>query len=360
MRILHVDEQSGWRGGEQQASYLIQGLIARGHDCAIAGRRGSPFMTRDHGGEIVVRVEAPFRGEADLWSAWTLARALRRFDIDLVHAHTSHALTHAVLACALARRGKVVASRRVDFPPRPNGFSRWKYARADGIVAISHRIAEVMRTFGVPESKLKVVHSGIDPARMDVEPLPREELGVPADAPLIGNVAALVGHKDQATLVAAMPALLRAQPHARLVIAGEGPLRGALERQIAELNVGHAATLLGYRNDVPRLIKTFDLFVLSSSEEGLGTSVLDAMAAGVPVVATRAGGIPEMVRNDETGLLAPIGDSDALARAMISVIEDAALRERLTQAAHRLVMESFTFQRMVDGNETVYRRVLGI
>lgn len=360
MRILHVDEQSGWRGGEQQASYLIQGLVARGHFCAIAGRRGSPFMARDHGGEAVARVEAPFRGEADLWSAWILARAMRRLEIDLVHAHTSHALTYAVLACAFARRGKVVASRRVDFPPRSNAFSHWKYARADRVVAISHRIAEVMRTFGVPEPKLTVVHSGIDPARMDVEPLPREELGVPADAPLIGNVAALVGHKDQATLIAAMPAVLRALPHARLVIAGEGPLRGALERQIADLNVGHAVRLLGYRDDIPRLIKTLNVFVLSSCEEGLGTSVLDAMAACIPVVATRAGGIPEMVRDNETGLLAPIGGCESLACAMISVLKDAALRERLIQAAHRLVMESFTFQRMVDGNETVYRCVLGI
>ncbi|MCC6696142.1 MAG: glycosyltransferase [Candidatus Hydrogenedentes bacterium] len=360
MRILHVDEQSGWRGGEQQASYLIQGLIVRGHFCAIAGRRGSPFMARDHGGETVARVEAPFRGEADLWSAWILARAMRRLEIDLVHAHTSHALTYAVLACAFAGRGKVVASRRVDFPPRSNAFSRWKYAQADALVAISHRIAEVMRAFGVSESKLTVVHSGIDPARMDVEPLSREALGVPVDAPLIGNVAALVGHKDQATLIAAMPAVLRAQPHARLVIAGEGPLRGALERQIADLNVGHAVRLLGYRDDVPRLIKTLDVFVLSSSEEGLGTSVLDAMAACIPVVATRAGGIPEMVRDNETGLLAPIGDSSAFARAVTAMLGDSDLRARLARRAGQLVAEHFTYQRMVEGNDEVYRRVLGI
>ncbi|MCC6486344.1 MAG: glycosyltransferase [Candidatus Hydrogenedentes bacterium] len=360
MRILHVDEQSGWRGGEQQASYLIRGLIARGHACVIAGRRGSPFLIRDHGGEVTARVDAPFRGEADLWSAWILARALRRFDIDLVHSHTSHALTYAILACALARRGKVVASRRVDFSPRKNAFSHWKYTRADGIVAISHRIAEVMRGFGVPESKLMVVHSGIDPARMDVEPLPREELGVPSDAPLIGNVAALVGHKDQATLIAAMPAVLSVQPQARLLIAGEGPLRGALERQIAELGVGHAVRLLGYRDDIPRLIKTLDVFVLSSSEEGLGTSVLDAMAAGIPVVATRAGGIPEMVRDNETGLLAPIGDPSAFARAVTAMLGDSALRARLARRAGKLVAEHFTYQRMVEGNEEVYRRVLGV
>ena len=360
MRILHVDEQTGWRGGEQQASYLIRGLVERGHVCAIAGRRGSPYLTHDHGCELAARIQGPFRGEADLWSALILARAICRLDIDLVHAHTSHALSYAVLACAIARRGRVVASRRVDFLPRSNAFSHWKYARADQVVAISHRIAEVMRAFGLSQSKLSVVHSGIDPARMDVEPLPREQLGVPEDAPLIGNVAALVGHKDHATLVAAMPSLLQAHPRARLLIVGEGPLRGALERQIAELNLGHAVTLLGYRNDVPRLVKAFDLFVLSSSEEGLGTSILDAMAAGVPVVATRAGGIPEMVHDNDTGLLAPIGDPEALAHAMTTMLGDALLRDRLTRSAHRLVMESFTCERMVDGNENVYRRVLGI
>ncbi|GMV91452.1 MAG: hypothetical protein AMXMBFR82_12300 [Candidatus Hydrogenedentota bacterium] len=358
MRILHIDEQRGWRGGEQQASYLIRGLVERGHDCAIAGRTGSAFVTADHGPGLFEIVEAPFRGEADLWTAFKLSRAVRRLDIDILHAHTSHALTYAVLARKLAGRGKVVASRRVDFPPRQNAFSRWKYGAADHIIAISGKIAEVMRTFGVPESRLSVVYSGIDPARLDVPPLSRSSLGVPEGVPLLGNVAALVGHKDHQTLIAAMAEVLRAVPEAHLVVAGEGPLRPELERQIAGLNLGHAVHLLGFRNDVPAILKALDVFVMSSKEEGLGTSVLDAMAAGVPVVATAAGGIPEMVRDRSTGLLATARNPRQLADQVIEMVRDCRLAERLRENALTLVYDRFTTSAMVAGNSEVYENVV--
>lgn len=359
MRILHIDEQRGWRGGEQQASYLIRGLVALGHECAIAGRPGSAFVTGDHGPGLLGVVEAPFRGEADLWTAIKLARAVRRLDIDILHAHTSHALTYAVLARKLAGRGNVVASRRVDFCPRSNAFSRWKYGAADHIIAISGKIAEVMRAFGVQESRLSVVHSGIDPERLNVPPLPRSELGVPEDVPLIGNVAALVGHKDHHTLIAAMPVVLREVPEAHLIIAGEGPLRPNLERQIAQLNLGHAVHLLGFRNDVPAILKALDVFVMSSKEEGLGTSVLDAMAAGIPVVATAAGGIPEMVRDGETGLLAEAGNPRDVADRIVAVIRESQMAGALRATAANLVRERFTKDTMVAGNLEVYRRLRG-
>ena len=128
------------------------------------------------------------------------------------------------------------------------------------------------------ESRIQVVHSCIDPGRFDVEPLSRSELGVPEGVPLLGNVAALVDHKDQATLLAAMPGVLGKLPDLHLVIAGEGELRATLEHQIEHLRIGRAVRLLGFRNDVARLLRTLDAFVMSSKEEGLGTSVLDAMA----------------------------------------------------------------------------------
>jgi glycosyltransferase involved in cell wall biosynthesis len=357
VRILHIDEQTGWRGGEQQASYLIRGLVERGHACAIAGRPGSAFLTADHGVDLLQRFAAPFRGEFDLWSAYRLARAALRLEVDILHAHTSHALTYAVLARQIAGRGKVVASRRVDFPPRPNPFSRWKYRRADHIVAISNKIAQVMREFGVPETQMSVVHSGIDPERFDVAPLPRSELGTPEGVPLLGNVAALVGHKDHATLIAAMPIVLAAFPDAHLVIAGDGPLRADLERRIAELRVGHAVRLLGFRNDIPRLLKALDVFVMSSKEEGLGTSILDAMAAGVPVVATDGGGIPEMVRDGETGLLSPVGDAESLGRSIVRMVEDREFRNRSVAQAAAMVQAEFTWSEMAGGNLRIYQEL---
>lgn len=358
MNILHIDERRGWRGGEQQASYLIRGLAKLGHQNILVGRRGSAFLERGHGTENLVRVALPLRGELDLWSAARLACIVRSTAVDILHAHTSHAHTLACLARAIARRGTVLVSRRVDFRPRSTWLNRLKYRLPDQYVAISDRIAEVMREFGIPGHKLATVHSGIDPARFDVDPLPRAALGVPDGAPLLGNVAALVDHKDQTTLVAAMPRVLEAVPEAHLVIVGEGPLRPQLEQQLTGAGLGNRVHLLGYRNDVPRVLRTLDVFVLSSKEEGLGTSVLDAMAAGIPVVATDGGGIPEMVKNEQTGLLVPRRNPEALAAALVRMLEDGELAQSLVRQAHAMLIERFTHDRMVEGNVQVYEGLL--
>lgn len=358
MNVLHIDEQTGWRGGEQQASYLIRGLAERGHAITIAGRPRSPFLTEEHGAGILDRIAAPFFTELDLWTAWKLAQTVRRNAIDILHAHTSHAHTAACLARRLAGRGKVVVSRRVDFVPTRHIFNRWKYAQPDHIVAVSHAIAAVMRRFGVPETKLSVVHSCLDPARFDVPPLSRKELGVPDDAPLLGNVAALVGHKDHATLLDAMPTVLGELPDVRLIIVGEGELRPHAENRIRELGLGDVVTLLGYRKDVPRILRTLDAFVLSSKMEGLGSVVLEAMICGVPVVATCAGGVPETVRHEETGLLVPPQNPQALGAAIVRVLQDKVLAKSLAENGKALVLAQFTVDKMIEGNLRVYERLL--
>lgn len=357
MNILHIDEQTGWRGGEQQASYLIRGLAQRGHRCFIAGKPNSEFLARDHGVADLVRISIPCRGELDLVTAVKLRNAIIQYRIDILHAHSSHAVTYAALARKLAGRGSVVASRRVDFPPNANVFSKWKYRQPDRVIAISDCIARVMRTFGVGADRLRTVHSGVDISRFDVAPLPRKTLGIPDGVPLAGNVAALVGHKDHRTLLRAVPSIIHELPDFRLVIVGEGKLRQELEAEIARLNIVHAVILLGQRNDIPQLLRALDVFILSSSEEGLGTSVLDAMACGVPVVATNAGGIPEMVRDGETGLLAPIRDPDALAGQVVRLLRDDDLKRRLAHRAREMVIERFSADRMVLGNLEVYEEL---
>jgi L-malate glycosyltransferase len=358
MRILHLDEQRGWRGGEQQAGYLIRGLAQRGHAVYLAGRPGAPFVTRDHGARPAGVHTYRFAGEWDLLTAAALARLVRAEAIDIIHAHTSHTHTMAGLARRIAGRGRVVVSRRVDFPPSTNPWSRWKYAWPDRIIAISNRIAAVLSESGVPAHKITTVHSAVDPGRFDVAPLARAALGVPANSFLLGNVAALVGHKDHATLLHAMAQVVRAIPAAHLVIAGEGPLRPDLERQCRSLGLTDHVHLLGFRDDVPQILRAVDLFVMSSKEEGLGTSVLDAMACGLPVVATAGGGIPEMVRHETTGLLARVGDPADLAGAVIRLHHDRHLAGRLAEAGHRLVHEHFAVDRMVAGNLAVYQQVL--
>lgn len=360
MNVLHIDEQRGWRGGEQQASWLIQGLVRRGHYVAVAGRPNAPFVTDRHGGVALRRVALPFANELDPYSAWRLARIVRDLDIDVLHAHTSHAHLTACLARALSRRGKVVVSRRIDFPPRNNPFNRWKYGLPDLFLSVSSKVDDVLRDFGIPESRRRVVYSSVDLARLDAPPLSRTELGVPEDALLLVTAGALVGHKDHAALIDAMKWVHDACPNARLVIAGEGGLRGELEARIRRLGLNGVVALLGHRDDVPALIRAADVYVSSSWSEGLGTSVLEALACATPVVAAVAGGIPEMVIDGETGRLVPSRNPHALANAIVWTFNNPDEARRMAQAGRRLVEERFTVDRMVEDTLRAYRDVRGL
>ncbi|NIA13105.1 MAG: glycosyltransferase [Nitrospiraceae bacterium] len=358
MNVLHIDEQRGWRGGEQQAGYLIRGLAARGHGVFVAGRPDGRFVNAEYGAPSIVRISAPFCTEGDLFTAMKLARAVKRHAIDIIHAHTSHAHMAACLARHLAGRGKVVVSRRVDFPPKRGAINRWKYRQPDKIVCVARYIAGVLRVHGVEEAKLEVVHSGIEPSRFDVDPLPRAGLGVPEGVPLLGTVGALVGHKDHATLIAAMPLVLEALPDLHLVIVGEGGLRRKTEAQIANEKLQDSVHLLGYRTDVPRILRALDAFVFSSKEEGFGGVCSEAMCCGLPVVSTAAGGMPESVLHERTGLLVPIQNPKALAEAVIRVFSDADLARRLGEAGRQQACNELSAERMIEGNIAVYEALL--
>ena len=354
MKILHLNDQNGWRGGEQQVSHLVKLTPTFGHETYLAGRPNTPFTQAGFDGAESARFELPFRGELDILTAWRIARICKKHNIDLLHAHTSHTHTNALLARAIYPRLRVVVSRRVENTPHPGKLNLWKYRNPDALIAISNRIADVMRQYGVPSEKIWIVHSGIDPERVSVEPLPRSDLPIRPDGPLLCNVAALSPTKDQKTLIRAMPAVLRVHPAAQLVIVGEGKLRSAIDSLIAELGLETSVHLLGYRKDVPRILRASDLFVFSSKEEGLGTSVLDAMAARVPVVATDAGGIPEMVRDGETGWLAPRESPAELADRISTALSEPDRAKAYADKAYRMVMSEFTATAMVRGNIAVY------
>jgi glycosyltransferase involved in cell wall biosynthesis len=358
MITLHIDEQRDWRGGEQQASYLVRGLLERGHRCILAGRRGSAWLVR-HADLDAKCVALPFWGEWDLWSVWRLARLITRHNVDIVHAHTGHGHTFALLACRMAQRGVVVASRRVDFVPARNPLTLWKYRGARKIVAVSRCIADVLRAYGVPEERIAVVYSAQDPARLDMPATPRQDLSIPEDAPLFFCAAALVGHKDHATLLDAFALVQRDLPAARLLLAGTGPLEGRLRERAKRLGLGEELRFLGYRRDVPGLIRAADVFVLSSKMEGLGSAILEAMWIERPVVACAGGGIPEMVRHEMTGLLAPVGDSKALAENMTRMATDPALAEACIKNARNLVEERHSVDAMTQETLQIYGEAAG-
>jgi glycosyltransferase involved in cell wall biosynthesis len=381
VKVLHLDISTEWRGGQQQVLYLTRGLEERGVVSVVATTQGSPLAQRLRRQDLPV-LELP----ATPIFAPKLGRALQHILADrtwhILHAHTAHAHTLGFLAFRVPpprsfHRPSFVVARRVDFVPSRDPLTRLKYTNAgQTIVCVSEAIRRVLLAYGVAPDSLRVVPSGVqlpgtsqpgdplpselDPQRSQQERLDlRAELGVPSDALLLGNIAQMVEHKGQRYLLEAMPIIRRAVPSAHLVILGNGELEKDLRRRAAQLSLDGSVTFAGFRPDAARYLPALDLFVLSSVEEGLGTSTLDAQAAGVPVVVTRAGGSPEAVLDGETGLLAEPADAEALASQAIVLLNDQPRRVRMGIAGRRHVADAFSADRTVDMTLAIYRELTG-
>ena len=358
MRVLHVDTERGWRGGERQVLWLSRELAGRGHESIIAARPGQPLHDRARAEGLRV-VEAAPATELDPVAVWRLRRCIQRERIEIVHAHTAHAVALAAIAL-IGGGATMVVTRRVDFPLRRNAFTRWKYARAAAIVAISNAVADVLRRGGIAPHRITVVPDGTDLNRRIV-PLSSSELaalGAPRGAPLAVQVSQLVGHKDPVNFVRAIAVARRHAPTLVGLLAGGGPLRGEVEAEVRALGLSDAVRVLGYRTDADSLLASATVCVLSSREEGMGSVLLDALMLGKPIAATRCGGIPEVVEDEVSGLLAPIRDPEALGRAIARVITEPALASRLAAAA-RARAAGFSVERMTESTLAVYERVRG-
>jgi glycosyltransferase involved in cell wall biosynthesis len=360
MFSLHIDTARTWRGGQNQVLVTVLGMRALGHRTVLVAHSAGELRQRAKEGLELVPL-AP-RTEMDLGAAWRLSRVIKQLRPDIVHAHDPHGVAMAALALSMSTqlaKPPLIASRRVDFRLRGSALSRWKYRQVDCFICASRAIRTLLVSAGVPEARVVTVHEGIDLERVAAAPPANlhEELWLPHDAPIVGNVAALVPHKGQRHLVEAAALVVRQVPDARFVIAGEGELRESLERHIKEHHLEKHVLLAGFRPDVLSVHKAFDVFVMSSVTEGLGTSLLDAMAAGKPIVATRTGGIPEVVVDEETGILVPPRDHQAMADAIVRLLNDAALRERMGQAGLERACQKFSAERMVQNTLRVYQRV---
>ncbi len=335
-------------------------MRARGHRAVlVAHPEGELYRRASEGPDLVPLASV---NEVDLAAAWKLSRIIRQWKPAVVHAHDPHAVSMAALALSFSApvpRPKVIASRRVDFHLQGNAFSQWKYRQVDGFIAASGAIRDILVHDGIPAGRIAVVHDGIDVAKIAHRPAAdlHAEYWLPHGVPVIVNVGALVGHKGQKYLVDAMPLVLRSVPDAHLVILGEGELRPALERQVKHLSLEKRVLLPGFREDVLSLMKSADLFVMSSITEGLGSAVLDAMAMGLAVVGTRAGGIPEAVVPGETGELVEPAEPTPLAAALVKLLKDPALRRAYGEAGRQRVARQFDVEHLVSGTLAAYRQL---
>jgi glycosyltransferase involved in cell wall biosynthesis len=354
-RVVHVDTEHAWGGGQRQVHALAVGLQERGLRSWAAVRPRTDLavaLTRD--GVSVLGI-AP-RWEWDPVAALRLRALLRRVGADVVHAHAAHAVATAALA-SHGTTTQLLVSRRVALPLRRNPLSRWKYGRSARFLAVSERVRTVLCAGGVAPQRVAVVRSGIDLRRPPrrAEPGTLRELGVEPGHRLVVMVSSLIPpHKDPDTFLAAIAAARGCGADVHALLVGGGPLEERARRTRRRLGLENVVTIPGFRRDAVELLAAADVAVLSSREEGLGTTLLDAMAAGVPVVATAAGGVAEIVRDGLDGLLTPVGDGAALGAAIARVLGDRALRNRLVAAGLQRVRQ-FTIERTVDETLAVYR-----
>lgn len=358
-RVLHVETGRHLYGGAAQVLYLCTGLQERGVESVLVAPRGSAIADAAAGRGLTVH-PVPLAGEGDLRFIPRLVRILREEAPDLVHCHSRRGADTLGGLAAGAAGIPAVVSRRVD-NPEPALLARPKYALYRKVITISERIRKVVIATGVDPAKVVCVRSAVevdrwggpcDPARF------RQVTGEVEGEPTLGVAAQFIQRKGHRDLLEALPALLERHPRLRVVLFGRGPLEGELRDRARSLGVAERVVFPGFVGDLPRILPCLDLLVHPAHMEGLGVILLQASAAGVPIVAARGGGIPEVVRDGTNGLLVPPGDIAALTRAVLRVLDDGALRRRLGEGGRALARDEFSVAAMVEGNLAVYREVL--
>jgi len=360
LRVLHVDPERAWGGGEEQVLGLLRYLSAAGHGVAVAADPRGRLAAAAAGAGIAVR-PLRVRSAIDLAAARTLGRFAR--EVDVVHFHTSRAHALALfLPMTAARR---VVTRRMDYRPRPRPYARALYNRCvDRVVAISGAIRDVLIDAGVEPDRITVIPSGVDLRRfVGVEACrantrEREWRAVTEDVVVL-VVGALARRKGHAVLLDAAKRLACRGLGARYVFCGDGDRRGELAQQTERLGLTAAVQFMGWRDDVPRLVAAADVVVLPSLHEGLGIAALEAMSAARPVIASRTGGLAEVVIHGSTGWLVEPGDAGALADALEAAIRDPDRRLQFGRAGRERVAAEFGMARMAVRNEELYQCLVG-
>ncbi|MDD2249625.1 MAG: glycosyltransferase family 4 protein [Candidatus Cloacimonetes bacterium] len=358
MRVLHIDSEKTWRGGQQQAIYLYEGMLKRGFDC------GFLCLPKSSLHNYLAKNNLPFhtiscKGELDLYAGFKLAMLCRKKSYDVLHLHSSHSLSWGLMAKLFCPHLKLVATRRVDFPIGKNPFSAFKYRTKaiNKIVTVSNNIRNVLVDCGVPESKITVIHSGIDIKKFADKKVPenfRETWKIPEKSIVVGTVAAFAGHKDYPNFLQAASLAVKENPELFFMAVGDGILLPEMKKVAMELGLQGHISFTGFQKDIGHFLKAFDIFVLASYLEGLGTSVLEAMSVGLPVIGTKAGGISEMISNEENGLLVPPKNPQELSHSILKLASEPRLRQKYGKNALETVKQ-FDKELMVDKNLELYK-----
>lgn len=355
---LLVDLETEWRGGQSQILLLLQGLYERGHAAELVAAQDSVLAQRAHAAGIYVHLAS--RGGLRFPAASKIRETMKSGRIELVHANEGHALTAAWLAGA-HRRIPVLASRRIGFPLRKNWISTARYKTLGKFIANSRYVAQTLIDSGFDVERIAIVNEGVEipsPIGTRERQLARKNWGVAQDDFLFGCASAFVPEKGQQHLVGAMPAVRQQLPNAKLLLAGEGKNRAAVQELAASLGVQDAVLFPGFVTNMEEFYAALDAFVFPSEFEGLGTALQAAMAYALPAISTTRGALGEVVEDKRTALVAE-PNAESFATAMIQLAKNNNLQRKLGDAAREEISNRFSKDLMVDNTLAVYEEMLG-
>ncbi|HVS86192.1 MAG TPA: glycosyltransferase family 4 protein [Gaiellaceae bacterium] len=383
-KVLRVIARLNVGGPALHVAYLTEGLATRGYETTLVagslapGEESMAFVAERKGVPVIGLTElhreiAPLR---DLRATFRLARLIRRERPQILHTHTAKAGAVGRVAALLAGRAKppivvhtfhghvlrgyFAAPLTLAFRLLERLLALWTTC----LVAVSPEVRDDLVALGVaPESKFTVIRLGIEleqrtGAADDAGAETRRLMGVAPDVFLVGWVGRMTAVKRTDDLLKTLRVLVDEGVDARLCLVGDGPDRDRLERHASRLGVVRRCLFLGYQEDVAPFYDAFDALLLPSANEGTPVSVIESLAAACPVVATRVGGVPDVVRDGVDGFLAEVGDVDTLARRLAELAADPELRRRMGGSGRERVLERYSVQRLVDDVDALYRSLL--
>lgn len=360
LTILHTESSNGWGGQEIRILTEAEGMQRRGHRVLVAATPGSRLL-EEAGGKGLPTVRVAMDGWR-MWAAIARLRAVIRNErVDIVNTHSSRDSWLASVATRLAGRKPIlIRTRHLSTPIERSIVTRFLYnTLPDAVITTGESIrATMIERHGFDARKIVSIPTGVDTAmfsRSSAKGTVRDAYGVPRNVPLVGIVAVLRSWKGHEDFLDAARLVLKEVPDARFVIVGDGPRAPNIRDYIERLGLAASVTMTGHRPDVASVLADLDVFVLSSfGHEGVPQAVLQAMAMEVPVVATNVGSVSEVVRDGETGLLAPPLDPEALAACIVGALQRDDLRRELVSSARRLIEERYRLDAMLDRLDALY------
>lgn len=358
MHILHIETGRHLYGGALQVLCLMEGLKERGCQSTLVCAKGSKIGEAAAGSALIH--EVPMAGELDPRFVLRLGRIIRAEHPDIVHVHSRRGADLWGIMAARLTKIKVVITRRVDNPELP-WVARTKYRLCDRVITISEKIRQVLLSEGIPAHEIVCIPSGVASEQYNQGCKSQwfcDEFGLRPAGKVIGVIGQLIPRKGHRYLIEAAPAILKHYPETRFLFFGQGPLQHDLQQLCKSLHMANKVHFAGFRTDLERILPCLDLVVHPATMEGLGVSLLQAAAAGVPIVATRVGGIPEIVHDGVNGYLVDVGNTQAIVDAVLTLLHNPLKAKRLGRAGRELVRSHFSLEAMVAGNLRVYREVL--